>query len=86
MVPTIAKLDKTPLQPARKDKETFSYGYLRFVLLYFDFWTISVHGSFEDSSHFVPVIDTHYDWAACGLLDDEIPSGVGRKFLLQNGA
>ena len=26
-----------------------------FVLLYFDFWTILVHGSFDDFSHFVPV-------------------------------
>ena len=26
-----------------------------FVLLYFDFWTTSVHGSFDDSSHFVHV-------------------------------
>ena len=26
-----------------------------FVLLYFDFWTILVHGSFDDSSHFVHV-------------------------------
>ena len=29
--------------------------YLSFVLLYFDFWTILVHGSFDDSSHFVLV-------------------------------
>ena len=29
--------------------------YLSFVLLYFDFWTILVHGSFDDSSHFVHV-------------------------------
>ena len=36
---------------------------------YFDFWTILVHGSFDDSSHFVHVnylIDTHYVWAASG--------------------
>ena len=26
-----------------------------FVLLYFDFWTILVHGSFDDSSYFVHV-------------------------------
>ena len=29
--------------------------YLSFVVLYFDFWTILVHGSFDDSSHFVHV-------------------------------
>ena len=28
----------------------FSERYLSFVLLYFDFWTILVHGSFDDSS------------------------------------
>ena len=39
--------------------------YVSFVLLYFDFWTILVHGRFNDSSHFVHVIDTHYVWAAC---------------------
>ena len=32
----------------------FSNVYI-FVLLYFDFWTILVHGSFDDSSHFVHV-------------------------------
>ena len=29
--------------------------YLSFDLLYFDFWTILVHGSFDDSSYFVHV-------------------------------
>ena len=29
--------------------------YLSLVLLYFDFWTILVHGSFDDSSYFVHV-------------------------------
>ena len=33
--------------------QTFSH--LSFVLLYFEFWTILVHGSFDDSSHFVHV-------------------------------
>ena len=28
---------------------------LSFLLLYFDFWTVLVHGSFDDSSHFVHV-------------------------------
>ena len=32
----------------------------------YDFWTILVHGRFDNSSHFVHVIDTHYIWAACG--------------------
>ena len=33
----------------------------------YDFWTIFiVHGRFDNSSHFVHVIDTHYIWAACG--------------------
>ena len=32
----------------------FSNVYI-FVLLYFDFWTILVRGSFDDSSHFVHV-------------------------------
>ena len=32
----------------------------------YDFWTILVHGRFDNSSHFVYVIDTHYIWAACG--------------------
>ena len=51
------------LQPIRKDKETFSQRYVSFVLLYFDFWTILVHGRFDDLSHYVHVIDTHYVWA-----------------------
>ena len=36
-------------------------------MLYFDFWTILVHGSSDDSSHFVHVIYTHYVWAACAV-------------------
>ena len=47
----IAKLNKMPLKPTRKDKDTFSWRYLGFVLLYFDFWTILVYGSFDGSSH-----------------------------------
>ena len=38
-------------------------------MLYFDFWIISVHGRFDDLSHFVRVniniLKTHYVWAAC---------------------
>ena len=33
-------------------------------MLAFDFWTILVHGRFDDSSHFA-LMDTHYVWAAC---------------------
>ena len=33
-----------------KDKDTFSWRYLSFVLLYFGFWTILVHGSYDDDS------------------------------------
>ena len=42
-------------QRARKDKDMFSLRYLSFVSLYFDFWTILVHRSFDDSSYFVLV-------------------------------
>ena len=45
--------------------------YVSFVLLYFDFWTILVHGRFDDSSHFVHSIDTHYVWAAFGNIKAE---------------
>ena len=62
IVPTIAKLNKMPLKPARKDKDTFCWRYLSFVLLYFDFWTISVHGSFDDSSYFVHVNINIFIW------------------------
>ena len=41
-------------------------GMLPFVLLNFDFWTILVHVRFDDSFHFVHVIDTHYVWVTCG--------------------
>ena len=44
-----------PLKLARKDKHTFSWRYLSFILLYFNFWTILVHWSFDDSSYFVRV-------------------------------
>ena len=62
IVPTIAKLNKMPLKPARKDKDTFSWRYLSFVLLYFDFWTILVHGSFDNSSYFVHVNINIFIW------------------------
>ena len=35
----------------------------RYYPLNFDFWL--VHGRFDDSSHFVHVIDTYYVWATC---------------------
>ena len=41
-------------------------GMLALFCLYFDFCTILVHGRFDNSSHFVHVIDTHYVWATCG--------------------
>ena len=63
--PTGAQLDKMPLLLAREDKEALSKRYVSFVLLYVDFWTILVHGRFDDSSHFVHIIDTHYVWVAC---------------------
>ena len=40
----------------------------KLCLEYFDFWTILVHGRFDDSSPIAHVaIDTHYVWAARGL-------------------
>ena len=64
--------------------------YVSFVLLYFDFWTILVQGRFDDSSHFVHVIDTHYVWAAfgnikaesmskCCFLFPHIPAGKAKR-------
>ena len=50
--------------------------YVSFVLLYFDFWTILVHGRFEDSSHFDRFIDTHFVWAACALTCKEAVRAV----------
>ena len=68
IVPMIAELDKCHFnQPGKTRRRSVKGRYLSFVLLYFDFWTILVHGSFDNSPHFVHVIDTHYIWATCDL-------------------
>ena len=43
------------LRTVGMSRRNFHERYLSFVLLYFDFWTILVHGSSDNSSHFVLV-------------------------------